>query len=340
MSWLEHLVKRVAWAVVVVVGIGSVAFVMQRKLPGDPVNMILGPQAHAEDIARARKEFGLDRPLWAQYAVFWERLAHVSKKRADPSEPRHASCANPFGTLHIDLGVSYRYRKPVTQLIVEKAPRSLVLALAALLLQLLLGVGTGVLAATHRGTWIDQLAIGTSLIGVSAPTFVIGLALQYVLAHKLGWLPHDGFGATPAEQLRSMVLPALTLGLFGAALYARLTRDEVGLALGEDYARTAVAKGASPTRVVMAHALRNALVPLATLMALDLGALVGGAIVTEKLFRWPGMGSLAVDAMINRDGPVIFGTVLFSAFAIVLASALVDVLTALLDPRLRDGAKR
>jgi peptide/nickel transport system permease protein len=174
-------------------------------------------------------------------------------------------------------------------------------------------------------------------VGVSAPTFVLGLLLQYLLAHKLGWLPLDGYGETAAEQLKSLILPALTLGIFGAALYARLSRDEVAHALGQDYVRTVRAKGAGEARVLLVHALRNALVPIATLMVLDLGALIGGAIVTEKLFRWPGLGSMAVDAMVNRDGPVLMGTVLLSALAIVIASLLVDVLTVIVDPRLRRG---
>lgn len=335
MNAFAHLSQRLLWAIIVVLGVGSIAFVMERKLPGDPMRMVLGPQAHPSDVARARKNYGLDEPIYTQYRLFWERIAHLTKKPPDKNDPEHASCSNPFGELHVDLGVSYRYRKPVTTLIADKAPQSIVLALAALLLQLVLGVGAGVFAARHRDSWMDQLAIGVSVVGVSAPTFVIGLALQYLLAHKLGWLPHDGFGETTSEKLRSLVLPALTLGIFGAALYARLTKNEVSHALSEDYTRTARAKGASEGRVVVVHALRNAIIPLVTLMALDLGALVGGAIVTEKLFRWPGMGALAVDAMVNRDGPVIFGTVLFSAFAIVVASVLVDVLTALLDPRIR-----
>lgn len=339
MNVLGHMGKRLLWAVIVVFGVGSIAFVIERRLPGDPMRMVLGPQAHPSDVDRARSIYGLDQPVYVQYRLFWERIAHLTKKPPDKRDPEHASCHNPIGELHVDLGVSYRYRKPVTELIVDKAPRSLALALAALCLQLLLGVGAGVIAARHRGSWLDQLAIGASVVGVSAPTFVIGLALQYLLAHKLGWLPHDGYGETTVEQLKSLVLPALTLGIFGAALYARLTKNEVSHALAEDYTRTARAKGASEGRVVVVHALRNAIIPLATLMALDLGALVGGAIVTEKLFRWPGMGALAVDAMVNRDGPVIFGTVLFSAFAIIVASVLVDVLTALLDPRIRRRAE-
>jgi peptide/nickel transport system permease protein len=300
-------------------------------LPGDPVRMLLGPQAAAADVERARHIYALDQPIWRQYARFWQRLVHLS---AEPKD-EHKTCGVLGGRVHIDLGFSYRHRKPVYELILKKAPVSLELALAALAFQALFGLGLGILAAKNRGNAWDQLAIGGTLIGVSAPTFLLGLTLQYVLAHKLGWLPLDGYGRTTAEQLKSLVLPALTLGIFGAALYARLTRDEVAQALEQDYVRTARAKGSRESRVLLVHALRPALVPIATLMVLDLGALVGGAVVTEKLFRWPGMGSMAVDAMINRDGPVILGTVLFSALVIVLASALVDVLTLLLDPRLR-----
>ncbi|RLB59299.1 MAG: ABC transporter permease [Deltaproteobacteria bacterium] len=306
---------------------------MARKLPGDPTRMVLGPQARPADVKRAREIYGLDASVWTQYAKFWSRLIHIHGDADRPDD--HVTCANPIGPLHIDLGFSHRYRKPVVELIAKKAPRTFELAIAALLLQALIGLGAGITAAYRRGSWWDQLSIGATLIGVSAPTFVLGLTLQYVLAYKLGWLPLDGYGTTPSEHLRSLVLPALTLGLFGAALYARLSRDELAQTLSEDYIRTARAKGASPARVLVVHGLRNALVPLTTLLVLDLGTLIGGAIVTEKLFRWPGMGAMAVDAMVNRDGPVIFGTVLFSALAIVVASILVDVLTVALDPRLR-----
>jgi peptide/nickel transport system permease protein len=330
---MRHVARRLLWAMIVVIGVGTVSFVLARKLPGDPVRMILGPQASADDVARARKIYGLDHSVWSQYARFWRRLAHTFGGSDD--HPDHKTCAKPFATLHVDLGFSYRYRKPVFELIKKRAPRTFELAIAALLLQALLGLGVGVWSASKRGSIWDQLAIGATLVGVSAPIFALGLILQYFLAHRLGWLPHDGYGTTPSEQLMSLILPALTLGIFGAALYARMSRDEVSRALSQDYIRTARAKGASEWRVLTVHALRNALVPIATLMVLDLGALIGGTIVTEKLFRWPGMGLLAVDAMVNRDGPVIFGTVLFSAFVIVLASLLVDVIAVWLDPRLR-----
>jgi peptide/nickel transport system permease protein len=333
-AW-SRLWRRLVWALVVVVGVGSVSFILARALPGDPVRMVVGPQATPRDVEDARRIYALDRPVWAQYVRFWVRLLH----RDDPASPQeHATCAAPVAGLHVDLGFSYRFRKPVVALIAERAPRSFQLAVAALLLQTLLGLGLGLWSAHTRGTVWDQLAIGASLVGVSAPIFALGLGLQYLLAHRLGWLPSDGYGETSGEQLRSLILPALTLGIYGAALYARLSRDEVSRALSQDHVRTARAKGAGEVRVLLVHALRTAMVPIATLAVLDLGALIGGAIVTEKLFRWPGMGSMAVDAMVNRDGPVIFGTVLFSSLAIVVASLLVDVVTVLLDPRLRRPA--
>jgi peptide/nickel transport system permease protein len=331
---LRHLARRLAWAALIVVGVGTVAFFLSRALPGDPTRMLLGPQARPADVAQARRIYGLDRPIHEQYVLFWTRLVHRAPAAASPPRDHRSCAALPLG-LHLDLGHSFRYRRPVVQLLIEKAPRSLELAAAGLLLQILLGLGAGLVSARWRGTWADQLSIGATLVGVSAPTFLLGLCLQYVLAHQLRWLPFDGYGSTPAEHLQSLVLPALTLGVFGAALYARLTRDELSSALSADYVRTARAKGAGEARVLVVHGLRNALIPVVTLLVLDFGTLVGGAVVTERLFRWPGLGSMAVDALINRDGPVVFGTVLFAATAIVLATLLLDVVYALLDPRLR-----
>jgi len=343
---LRYLGKRLVWALVIVLGVGTLAFFMSRVLPGDPTRMLLGPQARPADVVQARHIYGLDRPVGAQYFLFWKRLLHRAPPRSDadvpgsnPSrarpDPDHASCAElPLG-LHLDLGFSFTYGRPVVALIREKAPRTAELAVAALLIQAFIGLGIGLAAATRRGSSWDQLLVGITLVGVSAPTFVLGLVLQYLLAYKLGWLPYDGYGTSTAEHLRSLALPALTLGIFGAALYARLAREELSGTLGADFVRTARAKGASELRVLVVHALRDALLPIVTLLVLDLGTLLGGAVVTERLFRWPGMGQMTVDALVNRDGPVVFGTVLFSALAIVLATVLLDVLYVLLDPRLR-----
>ncbi len=333
---LRGLLKRLGWALAVIVGVTSASFAIALVLPGDPARMLAGAQAAPADVARIREAYGLDRPISTQYVRYWSRLVHLGPRivAGAPRDPSHASCAS-VGPVHVDLGFSAAYRRPVVDLLVQRAPRSLELGVAALFAQLALGTALGLLAAARRATWIDEAAIGTALVGVSAPTFVIGLVLQYLLAYRLRLLPYDGFGATAAEQARSLVLPALTLGIFGAAIYARLVRDETVLAASSEFAQTARAKGASNARVLVVHAFRSALLPIATLAALDLGALVGGAVVVEKLFRWPGVGQLAVDALINRDGPVIVGAVLVSSTAIVASLFVLDSFAGLLDPRLR-----
>ncbi|WP_437718602.1 ABC transporter permease [Sorangium sp. So ce448] len=343
---IARLLRRLGWAAIVIAGVTAVSFGIAYLLPGDAGRMLVGPQASAADLERARAIHGLDRPVPVQFARFVRRLVHLGPAGVDDggaagarADPEHRSCAaGPLG-LHVDLGYSFHYRKPVVDLLEAKVPRSVELALAALLVQLLLGLSLGIVAAVRRGTAWEDAALGATLLGASAPTFVIGPALQYVLAYKLQLLPYDGYGVTAADHLRSLVLPALTLGVFGSALYARIVREELRTLLRQDFIRTARAKGASRLRALVVHALRNALLPLATLAALDLGALAGGAIVTEKLFRWPGVGSMAVEALQNRDGPLIVGTVLFSAAAIVLATVALDVAALALDPRLRSRSR-
>jgi peptide/nickel transport system permease protein len=333
---LARAIRRLGWGVVVIVGVATLSFVVAQILPGDPARMMLGPHASAADVAHARALYGLDRPLPVQYARYWTRLLHRAPAAADATRERarHKSCAALGAGVHLDLGYSLLYRKPVVELLAAKIPRSAELALATVLVQLVLGVALGVAAAARRGTAWDDAVMGASLLGISAPTFLIGLLLQYVLAYSWGLLPLDGYGASGGEHLRSLVLPALTLGVFGSALYARLLREELGGILQEEHVRTARAKGASPARVLVVHGLRNALVPVATVAALELGTLVGGAVVTERLFRWPGVGQMTVEALLNRDAPVIFGTVLFTSAAVVAATLLLDVAYLVLDPRL------
>ena len=331
---LRFLARRFVWAIVLVLGVTSLSFLVVEVLPGDPARMLLGPQASAADVSRARAIYGLDRGVSVRFVKYWAHLIHRGPPPT-PKEKDHRSCAAVAGGVHLDLGYSFYYRKPVVDLLAAKIPRSIELALAALLIQLTLGVSLGIGAAAKRGTAWDDAAMSASLLGASAPTFLIGLLLQYVFAYKLGLLPFDGYGATTADHLRSLLLPSLTLGLFGSAIYARLTREEVASALGQDFARAAKARGASEARVLVVHALRNALGPLTTMAALDLGTMVSGAVVTERIFRWPGVGQLAIDAVLNRDGPVIFGTVLFSAAAVVVATFTLDVVDVIVDPRPR-----
>lgn len=333
---IRHAGRRLAWALVVVLGVTTVSFVVSQLLPGDPARLFAGPQASAADVARARAIYGLDRPIVERYARYWARLVHRGPGPVDRKDADHRSCALVAPGLHVDLGFSFHYRKPVVDLLAAKVPRSIELALSAFAVQVAIGVTAGLVAAAKRGSRWDEATIAATLAGVSAPTFLLGLVLQYVFAYRLRLLPYDGYGTTPAEHAASLVLPAATLGLFGAALYARLTRDEVASALVRDWARTARAKGASEARVLVVHALRVALLPLATLAALDLGTMVGGAIVTEQLFRWPGVGQMAVEAALNRDGSAIFGTVLFTSTAVVASSLAVDLLAYALDPRIRD----
>jgi peptide/nickel transport system permease protein len=333
---MTALVRRLAWSVGVVWAVVSIAFAINVVIPGDAARLVAGPQARTADVARIRDQLGLDRPPLVQYGRFWARLVHIGP-RALGGE--HANCAVvlPLGrsAVHVDFGKSFQMRQPVVDVVAERMPRTLALALAGVLVQLALGATIGVFAAVHRGTWIDRVLVGTSLLGVSAPTFLIALVLQLVLARELRWLPLDGYGATLGEHARCLVLPATTLGIYGAAYYTRLVRDEMIVLLGADWVRTARAKGLSARRVVLRHALRNALVPIVTAVGLDFGALMGGAIVTETVFRWPGLGQLSVNAMLNRDSPVVSACVIVTAIAIVASNVGVDLLYGRLDPRVR-----
>ncbi len=262
------------------------------------------------------------------------RLVHLAPPADAGALREHASCSK-VGAVHVDLGMSYQRRRPVIDEIGERFPRTFFLALAAVFVQGAMGIALGVFAATKRNTIWDAGTVTLALVGISAPTFLTGILLQFIFGHRLRWLPLDGYGTTLGEHAVSIVLPALTLGIAGAAYYTRLVRDDMIELLKQDFVRTAQAKGVSPLAVVVRHALRNALLPLVTVMGLDLGTLVGGAIVTEKLFRWPGLGQLSVDAVFARDAPIILGTVIVASTAIILSNLLVDVSYALLDPRVR-----
>ena len=330
----RFLARRLAWAVFTVWAVVTAAFFVNNVLPTDPARMVAGPQARPADVTRIREQLGLDRPVHVQYAIFMQRLVHTGPGEIAAGDKVHGSCAA-VGALHFDLGRSYTMRRPVLTVLGERLPRTLQLAGAAVLLQLLFGVSLGVLAAVKKHTVTDRAAVAVSLLGVSAPTFLTGVLLQYFFGHKLRLLPIDGYGKETLDHLVSVILPALTLGLFGAASYTRLVRDEMIGLLSEDYVRTARAKGASRAAVVVRHALRNALVPLVTVLGLDLGTLVGGAVVTETLFRWPGVGAMSVNAMLDRDGPLILGATIVTSTAVVLSNIVVDVCYAALDPRVR-----
>jgi peptide/nickel transport system permease protein len=326
---IARATSRIAWAVAVLWAVVTITFFINEVIPSDPARMVAGPQARPAEVARIREQLGLQTPIATRYGIFLTRLVHLGHGR-DEKDPGHASCAV-LGPVHIDLGRSYVQRRPVVTIVAERLPRSAALAAAAVLVQMLLGTALGLLAAAKRRTAWDTATVAATLVGASIPTFLTGLGLQYVLAYRLRLLPLDATGDPPL----SWVLPAITLGLFGAAFATRLVRDEVTAALSLDYARTARAKGASKLRVLVHHGLRSALAPVVTVAGIDLGALVGGAIVVETLFRWPGLGQASVGALLDRDGPLVMGTVLVTSAAIVAANLLVDALYVWLDPRMR-----
>lgn len=328
---------RLFGSLLAILGATVLSMAIAVALPGDPARVLLGPQARAADVDAARRIYALDGPWHVRLGRHLGRVVHRAPDGATAAAARadHASCSAPAAGIHVDLGHSFVYRQPVAKLLWARLPRSLELALGALLVQLVLGVGAGLFAGTRGRGRSDDVVMGAALLGAAAPTFVVGAALQHALAYRLGLLPLDGVGKSTSEHLASLVLPSMVLGIYGSGLLARVTRDEVRAALAAPPARTARAKGAGGLRVAIVHGLRNAMVPIATLAVLELGALVGGAIVTEKMFRWPGLGDVAVTAIVNRDAATIAGVALVAAIAVVVASFCIDLLALVLDPRLR-----
>jgi len=300
------LARRLAGSAGVIAGVALLTFLLLHLVPGDPVEAMLGESASPTDRAVLRAELGLDAPLAAQLG-------------------RYAA-----GLARLDLGRSLVSRRPVAELIAERFPATLQLAAAALGLAIAVAVPLGVLAARRRGGASDQAAMGLALLGMSVPTFWLGPLLMLVFAVWLGWTPISG-----REGLSSLILPAVTLGTGMAAVLARMTRASLLDTFGEDYIRTARAKGLSEAQVVWRHALRNAALPIVTVVGMQLGALLGGAVITETVFSWPGIGSLMVESIQRRDYPVVQGCVVLVSVTYVLVNTATDLLYAWLDPRVR-----
>jgi peptide/nickel transport system permease protein len=330
---IPNILRRLGWSLFTIWAVVTATFFIFNVLPSDPAQVIAGPQARPADVAHLRTELGLDRPVLVRYTRYLSGLIRL-RRSATPENQDTALWIGPVG---IDLGVSYLKRKPVVALLGKALGPTLLLGFMALAIEVAFGTLAGVIAAVRRNTVLDWGVVTASLIGISAPTFVTGLVLQYVFAEWLRIVPLDGYGTTLTDKLRAAFVPALTLGLYGAAGSARLVRDEMVGLLKTDYIRTARAKGQRELWVIVRHALRNALLPLVTVVGLSMGTLIGGAIVTEKLFRWPGLGSLSVDAIIERDGPVVMGLTIVLSSVVVIANLLVDLSYALLDPRTRHG---
>jgi peptide/nickel transport system permease protein len=309
---IRYVASRLAWTLVTTWFVVTATFAMTMWLPADPAKSALGPHATPATLARFSEHYCLDRGALVQYGCYVGNIARG------------------------DLGESFRSKREVAEIIADHAWPTVQLALAAIALQLVIGVPLGVIAAVRRGRWPDRATGLVNVIAQSAPTFFVGTLLLYLGAYRLGWFPIGGYGEGVLDRLHHLVLPAATLATIGIAYYTRLVREAMIDALGEDYVRTARAKGVGERRVVLRHALRNALGPLVALVGLDLGVLLGGAVVTEAIFAWPGLGRELLQAVLEIDIPLILGVVVVSAIAIAVASLLVDLALLVLDPRLRD----
>jgi ABC-type dipeptide/oligopeptide/nickel transport system permease component len=308
---VRSLLLRIAYTIPVTWLVVSVVFLLIHLVPGDPIQQMLGEGAAQADIAALRHTYGLDVPLGQQYLHYWR------------------------GVFDGDFGRSLRLNDTVAHLITTRYPYTLELTLAALAIALLLAVPSGVTAALHRGAWQDQVLSVVSLFGLSFPALALGPIFQLLISIKLGWLPVSGAGDPGFSGLTHLILPAITLGGALAAILTRMVRTAMLEELSQDYIRTARAKGLTENRVVYRHALRNAIIPVLTLLGLQFGALLAGAIVTETIFSWPGIGRLSVTAISNRDYALVQGCILAVGLTYVLVNLLTDILYTVANPRIR-----
>ncbi len=307
-GFAQYLIRRFAASLVAMLGVSVIVFLMVRVLPGDPARVIAGLLASEEEVARIRVQLGLDKPLHVQYIHFLGQL------------------------LRGNLGYSARTSDPVMKEIMHRLPATALLAVVSSVLAGILGVAAGTLAATHSHSFVDYLISTIVLFGISMPVYWLGIMLIVVFAIWLQWLPAAG-----AEGPTSIILPSLTLASFSTALVARMTRSSMLEVLRRDYMLTARAKGLREGVVIYRHAVRNALIPVITVVGLQFGNLLGGAVLTESVFGWPGMGLLLVESIFSRDYPMVQGIVLVFAFLVALVNLGVDLLYALVDPRIRYG---
>ena len=305
---LSYTGKRLLQTIFVLLGISLITFVLLQVVPGDPVALMLEKRADPETIAKVRKELGLDLPYYVQYLNFIK------------------------GAIHLDFGTSYFTKEVVTDALFRCFKVTVKLACMSFIFASVIGIPCGIFAAVKRGKGIDTVVMVLSIVGVSAPAFWVAIILQILFGLKLNVLPISGFD-TPA----SYILPSLALGARYAGNIARITRTSMLEVLGQDYIRTAKAKGAMRWAVILKHALKNAMIPIVTLVGTDFGYMLTGSMLIEKVFSIPGIGKLAVDAMSNRDLPLLEGTIMYIAFVFVVVNLIVDVSYAFLDPRIRYG---
>lgn len=303
---ITYLARRLLQTVLILIGISFVTFILLYLVPADPARQIAGRSATAQTVENIREQLGLNLPFYEQY------LRYIT------------------GLLQGDLGRSYLQKTEVSELIWSRLPASLILMAGAIVCELLIGLTMGVVAAVKRGSRTDNALMIFSFVGVSAPQFVIGILLLYVFAVKLGWFPIGGYGT-----FRHLVLPSLTLGLLGAGWYSRMMRSSLLDVLRQDYIRTARAKGLARWKILLRHAMPNAILPIIAMIGIDIGIFMSGIVVVESVYGWPGIGQLAWQAIQRVDIPIIMGVTIVSAFAIVLGNLLADVITPIIDPRIK-----
>ena len=302
----KKIIERILISIPVLLGVVLIIFLMLQVVPGNPIEIMMGEHVKQDVVERMTELYGLDKPVMVQFGKY------------------------ALGILHGDFGVSYKLNRSITELILGAFPYTVKLALSAALVAWVIGIPAGIVSAVRKNTLVDRMFMGVSLLGVSMPVFWAALLFQYVFAYRLGWFPVSG-----ADGWRSYVLPAIVLGWSSAGTISRLTRSNLLEALEEDYIRTAWAKGLGQTGVIVGHAFKNALLPVITMMAIQVAGLLSGAVITETVFAIPGIGRLAVNAISNRDMPLLQGTIIFTTALIILGNLAADLLYSVIDPRIR-----
>lgn len=313
---LKYTAKRLVDLIPTLFLVAIIVFAITRMIPGDPASTMLGPQASVEDVNRLREQMGLDEPKLQQFFQYMKEL------------------------LHFDLGYSMAYRRPVAELIMERFPNTIILTIFSLILSLLVGVTAGILSAVKKGSIWDYFFTVLSLVGVSIPVFWLGIMLVLLFSVNLGWLPSTGIGNMSnglVDYLKHLILPGVTLATIPMATFSRITRSSMLEVLEQNYIKTAKAKGLKGTIIVLKHALKNAMTPILTVMGMQISSMLGGAVLTETIYSWPGMGRLIVDAINKRDFVVVQGTVLFLAVLFVLVNLVVDLLYTVVNPKVNLG---
>lgn len=309
---VKYIIKRLLMLIPVIIGVTFIVFFIMNLAPGDPAAVILGDQASAEALAMKREELGLNDPLLIRYGNYM------------------------IGLLHGDLGVSYKNNLDVWEQVMERFPNTVVLAISSILVTVAIGIPIGIISAKKQYSMLDNVMTVVGLIGQAMPNFWFGLLVVIIFALKLGWLPSQGMGSGGfVPLLKSLVLPSLTLGTGAAASILRMTRSSMLEVIRQDYIDTARSKGVSEKTITYRHMLNNALIPIITAIGLQVGTLLGGAMLTETVFSWPGLGRLMVDSIKSKDIPLVLGSVIFLAIMFTVVNLIVDIIYAFVDPRVK-----